>query len=424
MLKKNRWLIALSAIAIHLSIGSVYAYSVFKNPLAEMFGWSSTEVTLSFTIAIFFLGTSAATMGRFVEKWGPRKSAIIAALFFSIGTAGTGVAVELGSLPLYYLTYGVLGGIGLGIGYIAPVSTLVKWFPDKRGLATGMAVMGFGAGSIITSPVATALMDSVGLSNTFFILGISFLVLMLSGALYIVRPPEGYMPASMKTEPKKEKGVKKPKRKREDLAQMTVGEAAKTPRFWLLWFMMFINISSGIMLISVASPIAQDKVGMTVAMAATVVAIMGFFYGFGRIFWSGISDYIGRENMFLIFFSVQTVLFFFMPNISNPVLFQIFLYIIVSMYGGGFSCLPAFIGDIFGTKQLGAIHGCILTAWSCAGVFGPMMVSAILDATSSYNMTFYVFTVLLALAFGTAVLMKLNIKKVRSEEEQQQMKAA
>lgn len=424
MLKKNRWLIALSAIAIHLSIGSVYAYSVFKNPLAEMFGWSSTEVTLSFTIAIFFLGTSAATMGRFVEKWGPRKSAIIAALFFSIGTAGTGVAVELGSLPLYYLTYGVLGGIGLGIGYIAPVSTLVKWFPDKRGLATGMAVMGFGAGSIITSPVATALMDSVGLSNTFFILGISFLVLMLSGALYIVRPPEGYMPASMKTEPKKEKGVKKPKRKREDLAQMTVGEAAKTPRFWLLWFMMFINISSGIMLISVASPIAQDKVGMTVAMAATVVAIMGFFNGFGRIFWSGISDYIGRENMFLIFFSVQTVLFFFMPNISNPVLFQIFLYIIVSMYGGGFSCLPAFIGDIFGTKQLGAIHGCILTAWSCAGVFGPMMVSAILDATSSYNMTFYVFTVLLALAFGTAVLMKLNIKKVRSEKEQQQMKAA
>lgn len=389
-----------------------------------MFGWSSTEVTLSFTIAIFFLGTSAATMGRFVEKWGPRKSAIIAALFFSIGTAGTGVAVELGSLPLYYLTYGVLGGIGLGIGYIAPVSTLVKWFPDKRGLATGMAVMGFGAGSIITSPVATALMDSVGLSNTFFILGISFLVLMLSGALYIVRPPEGYMPASMKTEPKKEKGVKKPKRKREDLGQMTVGEAAKTPRFWLLWFMMFINISSGIMLISVASPIAQDKVGMTVAMAATVVAIMGFFNGFGRIFWSGISDYIGRENMFLIFFSVQTVLFFFMPNISNPVLFQIFLYIIVSMYGGGFSCLPAFIGDIFGTKQLGAIHGCILTAWSCAGVFGPMMVSAILDATSSYNMTFYVFTVLLALAFGTAVLMKLNIKKVRSEEEQQQMKAA
>jgi len=423
-LKKNRWLIALSAIAIHLSIGSVYAYSVFKKPLAEMFGWSSTEVTISFTIAIFFLGTSAATMGRFVEKWGPRKSAMISAIFFSIGTAGTGLAVKLGSLPLYYLTYGVLGGIGLGIGYIAPVSTLVKWFPDKRGLATGMAVMGFGAGSIITSPVANFLMNKVGLHNTFFILGISFLVLMFSGALYIARPSEGYVPPSMNKAKTKTKEAKIQKQKKEDLAQLTVGEAVKTPRFWLLWFMMFINISSGIMLISVASPIAQDKVGLSVAMAATVVAVMGFFNGFGRIFWSSFSDYIGRENMYFIFFAVQLVLFFMMPNITNPVLFQVFLYIIVSMYGGGFSCLPAFIGDIFGTKQLGAIHGCLLTAWSCAGVFGPMIVSSILDATSSYDMTFYVFTVLLGLALVTSVIMKLNIKKIRASLGEQKSKAA
>ena len=423
-MKKNRWLIALSAIAIHLSIGSVYAYSVFKKPLAEMFGWSSTEVTISFTIAIFFLGTSAATMGRFVEKWGPRKSAMISAIFFSIGTAGTGLAVKLGSLPLYYLTYGVLGGIGLGIGYIAPVSTLVKWFPDKRGLATGMAVMGFGAGSIITSPVANFLMNKVGLHNTFFILGISFLVLMFSGALYIARPSEGYVPPSMNKVKTKTKEAKIQKQKKEDLAQLTVGEAVKTPRFWLLWFMMFINISSGIMLISVASPIAQDKVGLSVAMAATVVAVMGFFNGFGRIFWSSFSDYIGRENMYFIFFAVQLVLFFMMPNITNPVLFQVFLYIIVSMYGGGFSCLPAFIGDIFGTKQLGAIHGCLLTAWSCAGVFGPMIVSSILDATSSYDMTFYVFTVLLGLALVTSVIMKLNIKKIRASLGEQKSKAA
>ncbi|WAA11966.1 OFA family MFS transporter [Fervidibacillus halotolerans] len=406
-LKKNRWLIALSAVAIHLSIGSVYAYSVFKNPLAEMFGWNSKEVTLSFTIAIFFLGMSAATMGKFVEKWGPRKSATIAAIFFSIGTAGTGLAVELGSLPMYYLTYGVLGGIGLGIGYISPVSTLVKWFPDKRGLATGMAVMGFGAGAIITSPVATKLMETVGLSSTFYILGIAFLLLMLSGASYIVRPPEGYMPKNMG----KTNIVKK---KKDDLAQLTLGEAAKTVRFWLLWFMMFINISAGIMLISVASPIAQDKVGMTVAAAATVVAVMGFFNGLGRILWSSFSDYIGREHMFLVFFTVQMILFIIMPNISNPVVFQIFLYVIVSMYGGGFSCLPAFIGDLFGTKQLGAIHGCILTAWSCAGIFGPMIVASILDATSSYNMTFYVFAVLLFLALFASMVMKLNVKQIRA----------
>jgi Major Facilitator Superfamily. len=406
---KNRWLIALSAIAIHLSIGSVYAYSVFKNPLGEMWGWSSTQVTVSFTIAIFFLGMSAATMGRFVEKWGPRKSATIAAIFFSIGTAGTGIAVKLGSLPFYYLTYGVLGGIGLGIGYIAPVSTLVKWFPDKRGLATGMAVMGFGAGSIITSPVATKLMSIFGISTTFFILGASFLVLMLLGASYIERPPADYQPKSMKTA--KEKRAKKAKQA--DLAQLTVGEAVRTPRFWLLWLMMFINISAGIMLISVASPIAQDKVGMTVAAAATVVAIMGFFNGLGRIAWSSFSDYIGRENIFLIFFGVQMILFFLLPNVTNPVVFQIFMYIIVSMYGGGFSCLPAFLGDIFGTKQLGAIHGCVLTAWSFAGICGPMIVSSILDATSSYDLTFYVFTVLLIIAFITSLIMKWNIRQVR-----------
>ncbi len=409
--KKNRWLIALSAIAIHLSIGSVYAYSVFKKPLEEMFGWTSTEVTLSFTIAIFFLGMSAATMGRFVEKWGPRKSATIAAIFFSIGTAGTGVAVELGSLPLYYLTYGVLGGIGLGIGYIAPVSTLVKWFPDKRGLATGMAVMGFGAGSIITSPVATKLMEVFDLSTTFFILGASFFILMISGALYIVRPPEGYMPEGMKKQVTQES-----KTKRTDLAQLTLIEAVKTGRFYLLWVMIFINISAGIMLISVASPIAQERAGMSVTQAATVVAVMGLFNGLGRLGWSSFSDLIGRENMFLTFFAVQLVLFFLLPHVTNAIIFQLFMYLIVSMYGGGFSCLPAFIGDIFGTKQLGAIHGAILTAWSCAGIFGPMLVSAILDATNSYNMTFYVFGVLHIIALITSLSMKWNINKIRSAQ--------
>ena len=411
--KKNRWLIALSAIAIHLSIGSVYAYSVFKKPLEDMFGWTSTEVTLSFTIAIFFLGMSAATMGRFVEKWGPRKSATIAAIFFSVGTAGTGIAVKLGSLPLYYLTYGVLGGIGLGIGYIAPVSTLVKWFPDKSGLATGMAVKGFGAGSIITSPVATKLMEVFDLSTTFFILGASFFVLMISGALYIVRPPEGYMPEGMK-----KKLVDEAAPKQEDLAQLTLAEAVRTGRFYLLWVMIFINISAGIMLISVASPIAQEKAGLSAAAAATVVAIMGLFNGLGRLGWSSFSDLIGRDNMFFTFFAVQLVLFFLLPHVTNAVIFQIFMYLIVSMYGGGFSCLPAFIGDIFGTKQLGAIHGAILTAWSCAGIFGPMLVSAILDATASYDMTFYVFGILHIVALITSLAMKRNIKKIRTETAQ------
>jgi len=412
-MKKNRWLIALSAIAIHLSIGSTYAYSVFKNPLSDLLGWNGKEVTLSFTIAIMFLGMSAATFGRFVEKWGPRKSATIAAVLFSAGLLGSGLAIHFESLTMYYLTYGVIGGIGLGIGYISPVSTLVKWFPDRRGLATGMAVMGFGAGSLIASPVAASLIESVGISTTFFILGGAYFVLMLSGASYITKPPEGWMPKEMVHA--KSSNTKQTVRKQADLAQLTANEAVQTKRFWLLWIMMFINISSGIMLISVASPMAQEKVGMTVAAAASMVGIMGLFNGFGRIMWASFSDYLGRSNIFIIFFVVQLVLFLLLPSTSNPFLFQLFIFIILSMYGGGFSSLPAFIGDLFGTKQLGAIHGYLLTAWSCAGVFGPMIVATISDATNSYNATFYIFAVLLATAFATSILMKLNIASVRSQ---------
>lgn len=417
-MKKNRWLIALSAIAIHLSIGSVYAYSVFKNPMSDALGWNSKEVTLSFTIAIAFLGLSAATFGKFVEKWGPRKSATIAAILFSSGLLGASLAINLESLMLYYLTYGVLGGIGLGVGYIAPVSTLVKWFPDRRGLATGMAVMGFGAGSLIASPVAAELILTVGLSRTFLILGITYLVLMLAGASYIVRPPEGWMPKGMQ-----EKAEASKKKVASDLAQLTANEAVKTNRFWLLWVMMFINISSGIMLISVASPLAQEKVGMSVVAAASMVGIMGFFNGLGRIGWSSISDYLGRSNVFTLFFGVQFVLFLLLPNISNPLLFQVFIFIILSMYGGGFACLPAFIGDLFGTKQLGAIHGYLLTAWSCAGVFGPMLVASISDATQSYNATFYVFAVLLIVALTTSILMRISISNVQKKKVEQTQSA-
>ena len=255
----------------------------------------------------------------------------------------------------------------------------------------------------------------------FYILGASFFVLMLSGASYIVRPPEGYLPDSMKIRrQRKQKTVKK----KEDLAQLTVNEAVKTGRFYLLWVMMFINISSGIMILAVASPMAQEKAGLTAAAAATMVGIMGFFNGGGRIGWSTFSDFIGRDNMLLVFFGVQLVMFFLLPSISNPVVFQIFLFIIVSMYGGGFSCLPAFIGDIFGTKQLGAIHGMVLTSWSAAGVFGPMMVTGIKDATNSYDATFYLFSALLAVAFITAIAMKLNIKKIRASKGTKKHSAA
>lgn len=410
-MRKNRWLIALSAVMIHLSIGSAYAYSVFKNPLSESLGWNNKEVALSFTIAIFFLGASAAVFGRFVEKYGPRISATVAAVLFSSGLIGAGLSIHLESLTGFYLSYGVIGGMGLGIGYISPVSTLVKWFPDRRGLATGMAVMGFGAGALICGPIAARLIDSVGIASTFYILGGCYLILMLSGASYIAKPPEGWMPAKMEKSTIGGKGVSV----RQDLAYMTANEAVKTKRFWLLWVMMFINISCGIMLISVASPMAQEKVGMTAAAAAALVGIMGFFNGAGRIGWASLSDYIGRSNIFIMFFSVQLVLFLLLPSISNAIIFSIIIYIILTMYGGGFASLPAFIGDLFGTKQLGAIHGYLLTAWSCAGVVGPMAVAAIRDATNNYNATFYVFAILLVVAFTASIFMKLNIISIQNQ---------
>lgn len=413
MKQKNRWLIALSAVAIHLSIGSAYAYSVFQNPLAEQLGWERAQITLAFTITIFILGISAAAFGQFVEKRGPRISALLAATLFALGIIGSGLAVMVESLPLFYFTYGVLGGMGLGLGYISPVSTLVKWFPDRRGLATGMAVFGFGAGALIAGPIAAQLISSIGISKTFFAMGVTYFLLMGLGASYIVKPPEGWVPKGMA--PGTASGGKYDVKGTQDLAQLTAKEAAKTKRFWLLWIMMFINISTGLMLISVASPMAQEKVGMTAIAAASMVGLMGLFNGAGRIAWSSASDYIGRTRIYAIFFSIQLIAFLILPNINNVLAFQILIFLVLTIYGGGFAALPAFIGDLFGTKQLGAIHGLILTAWSFAGVMGPLLVAYMHDLTNSYDATFYVFAAFLAIALFVSYLMMQDVKKIRDK---------
>lgn len=413
MKTKNRWLIALSAVAIHLSIGSAYAYSVFQLPIANELGWATSQVSLAFTIAIFFLGISAAFFGPFVEKRGPRAAASLAAVLFSSGLLISGISIMLESLPLFLLGYGAIGGMGLGLGYISPVSTLVKWFPDRRGLATGMAVFGFGAGALLAGPVAASLIDMIGIANTFFTLGVTFFVLMISGALYIARPPEGWKPDSM-IETASGPAAKKVK---EDLAQLTAKEARKTARFWMLWLMMFINITVGIMIISVASPMAQEKVGMSIIAAGTMVGIMGLFNGGGRIVWATASDYIGRQRIFAIFFGVQFAAFLILPSITNVIVFQILIFLVISMYGGGFASLPAFIGDLFGTKELGAIHGLLLTSWSMAGVVGPMTVSYIRESTGTYDSVFYIFSVLLFVAFVTSIFMIKNINKVKEAKK-------
>ncbi|GHA27692.1 MFS transporter [Salinimicrobium marinum] len=411
--EKNRWLIALSAICIHLSIGAAYAYSVYTNPLVDALGWSVSSVTIAFTVMMTLGGASAAVFGRFVERSGPKKSAMLAAVLFGLGQAGSGFAVAIDSLTLFILSYGLLSGIGLGIGYIAPVSTLVKWFPDRRGLATGMAVLGFGTGALITAPVAASLMESIGITTTFYILGTSYFVLMILGALYIAPPPKGWLPKSMKeTESNNfEKKIK-------DLSSVNAGKAVRTKHFWMLWSIMLINTSAGIMMISVASPMAQTIGGLTAAGAAIMVGLMGIFNGAGRIGWAAASDYLSRPVVFIIFFVIQLIAFLTLPNISSAIIFQVLIFLVVSCYGGGFSNLPAFIADLFGTKELGAIHGYLLTTWSLGGLIGPTVVSLIYDATGSYIPVFYVFTGLIAIALVIAIFLKKDIHRVRNLQKQ------
>ncbi|ALX47295.1 OFA family MFS transporter [Lentibacillus amyloliquefaciens] len=408
---KNRWLIALSGVGIHICIGSAYAWSVFTNPMADEFGWSTSQISLAFSIAIFLLGFSAAFMGKFVEKRGPRISGMLSALFFGAGVMGTGVATAYESLTLMYFFYGIIGGIGLGIGYIAPVSTLVKWFPDHRGLATGLAIMGFGFASLISGPAGEALVSSVGIPNTFYILGASYLVIMMAASQYLSPPPEGWKPKGMKDEIADE-----PKKEKEDLSQMTANQAIKTKPFWMLWMMLFLNVTTGIAIISVASPIGQEITGMSAVAGATMVGIMGLFNGVGRLGWATISDYIGRPNVYTIFFIIGTVSYFLLPIITSVILFQILVYAIVSCYGGGFSSVPAYIGDLFGTRQLGAIHGYILTAWAVAGVVGPMLLSLIYDNTNSYQLVLVIFGGMHVLSLVISLWIRVVLRKMKEEK--------
>lgn len=406
-MKKNRWLIALSAIAIHLSIGGAYAYSVYKIPIATEMGWDASQITIAFSIMMGLAGFAAALFGSLVEKLGPRKSAIVAAVLFGLGQAGAGVAIQMDSVVLYWLTYGVLSGLGMGIGYIAPVSTLVKWFPNRRGLATGMAVLGFGSGSLLTAPIATNLMASVGITSTYFILGFSYFILMLLGALYIAPPKQGDVEEIQTTS-----GATKT----QEINQMFAREAVKTKQFWMLWSMHLINVTSGLMMISVASPMAQEVVGLSVAGAATMVGLMGLFNGGGRLIWAAASDYIGRSNIFVIFFTIQIAAFLTLPFTTNIILFQLFIFLVVSCYGGGFSNLPAFASDLFGTKQLGVIHGYLLTTWSLGGIFGPIIVSTIREATNSYTPVFYLFSFLIAISLGISLWLRSDVKKLRKQQ--------
>ncbi|GCF94345.1 MFS transporter [Enterococcus florum] len=401
---KNRWLIALSGVVVHLSIGSAYAWSVFKEPIKELTGWEKSSISFAFSLAIFCLGISAAFMGKFVEKFGPRKTGMMAAVLFGLGIFSTGFAISLQSLPLLYLTYGIIGGIGLGSGYVTPVSTMIRWFPDRKGLATGLAIMGFGFASMVTGPIAQQLMLRFGVQMTFHILGIAYFVVMFAASQYLAKPPVGWAPDGFET-PAVEEETTKPVG-----IQMTANEAIKTKTFWLLWFMLFLNITCGISLVSEASPMAQEITGMSATAAAAMVGVMGVFNGLGRLVWALISDVIGRKNVFTLLFVIDIVVLIGLSVVKTPLIFAGMICLIMTCYGAGFSIVPAYIGDVFGTKEVGAIHGYILTAWAAAGMFGPIFLGKVTELFHSYSTVLRIFVILAAVGLFASLAIRTAIK--------------
>lgn len=415
---KNRWLIAASAVGIHASLGSVYAWSVFKKPFIAAFGWSQFEAGLPFGLAIFLLGMSAAVMGHVVEKRGPRFSGTLSAILWTIGLLGAGFATssviaDNGVRLWVLLGFCVVAGTGLGTGYVTPVSTLMKWFPDRRGLATGLAIMGFGFGAFFGGPIMSKMIASIGISNTFYVLGAVYSVVMLASAQYLAPPPTGWKPAGM------EKAIASGKAKPAmDLMPMNANEAVKTKPFYGLWIMMFINITCGIAVISVASPMAQEVTGMSALAAGALVGMIGLFNGGGRLGWASLSDLIGRPNTYVAFFVFQIFAFWFLPNLHQVFIFEAVLLAIMTCYGGGFSTLPAYIGDVFGTKQVSAIHGYVLTAWAMAGLVGSSAASFLRQATGSYEVMMQIFAGVFLVALAVSIAMKIFVTRTHAAKQE------
>lgn len=407
-MKKNRWLIALSAMGIHICIGSVYAWSVLTRPIMQAMGFSLKDTTWTFSLAILFLGLSAGFLGSFVQKIGPRKSGLLAMTFFCSGMFGTAAALYFHSLPLLYLFYGVIGGIGLGTGYITPVSTLVKWFPDNRGFATGLAIMGFGFASMIAGPVMQLLVQHLGLIPNFLILGAVYMVIMTASSLYLAPPKPGEVPVSDAA--LRKAGTRHTPVYADSMPQFTVKKAMKTWQLYTIWWLFFTNITCGIALLAVASPMAQEVVGMSPMAAASMVGIIGFMNGAGRIAWATVSDYLGRSMTYVLFFTIEILAFWQLSQVTGAFSFQVLVLLIITCYGGGFSCMPAYLSDLFGTRELSAIHGRILTAWGAAGVAGPLVLSLIKETTNSYAITLQFFSGCFVLALAIMLVLKYKTR--------------
>ena len=423
-----RWLIPPAALAVHLSIGQVYAFSVFKEPLVEHFGTKLTPISIIFSIAIVMLGLSAAVGGTWVERSGPRKAMFVAGCCWSLGFVVSALGVSTDQLWLVYLGYGVIGGIGLGIGYISPVSTLIKWFPDRPGLATGLAIMGFGGGALVAGPLSDALLSAFAdnpadaIAPAFLTLAAIYFVMMMLGAFTVRLPAEGWRPDGWSPEQTDARTLV-------TRGNVTANNAIKTRQFWLLWVVLFCNVTAGIGILEQASPMIQDYfTTVTAAAAAGFVGLLALCNMGGRIGWSSTSDLIGRKPMYMIYLGVGAVLYFLLASTGTAAVawFVLLTGVILSFYGGGFATVPAYLKDLFGTIEVGAIHGRLLTAWSAAGVAGPLIVNAIADSETAagksgadlYTLSLYIMVGVLIVGFVANLLIRPVSERFMEPEEE------
>jgi len=412
----SRWLVPPAAVAVHMCIGQVYAFSVFNKPLGAELGQDVFWVNIAYQIALAMLGISAAIFGKWVERSGPRKTMLASCCCFCGGLLLTALGVKLKSLWLIWGGYGLVGGIGLGLGYISPVSTLVKWFPDRPGMATGMAIMGFGGGALIGSPLAQELMNhyakapDTGAMSALITMAGLYACFMLFGAFIVRVPapdwkPEGYEPKVAASH-----GMI-------TTASVSVDTAWKTPQFWLLWTVLCMNVSAGIGVLGRAADMCQDMFGVGVAIGAGFTGLLSIFNMGGRFVWSSTSDLIGRKAVYCIYFILGAILYAILPytqETQNRTLFVICTALIISMYGGGFATIPAYLKDMFGTYQVGAIHGRLITAWSMAAVIGPLLINGLYSSrvaagvpkAQAYNNTFYLMCGLLGIGLIANLLVR------------------
>jgi len=375
MATTNRWGIALAGFLMQVALGAVYAWSVFRNPLTKQFGWSIAQITWTFTICIFVLGIAAFFGGLWLNRKGPRIVAFTAAFLYGLGVFLASFSAH--KLWWLYLSYGVISGTGLGFGYIVPIAVLVKWFPDRRGLITGIAVSGYGAGALVTAPVAQQLIQTVGVLKTFAYLGIAYFIVILAAGFFMQNPPVGWTPKGWT--PTATQTAQRAK------ADYTISSALARWQWWAMWLLLFLNTSAGISLISQEAPIFQKLTSASAVVAAGMVGIVSIGNSVGRIFWAWVSDAITRRWALAVMYFFQFGLFWLLPSLNSVAVITAVSFVILMCYGGGFGTMPAFAADYFGSKNVGPIYGLMLTSFSFASYFGPQLLVKMLGPVGSYT---------------------------------------